>query len=116
MLRITDVLTRNLINAAIQHDMSMITNKRANYNIMTGQMLNDLINAIRSCGVTFKVWTDKTKIFECTSLMGKDKAKLLQDLPEKLVNCQPDDFCSVIQQIWKVPIAIATYEHYKLFI
>ena len=52
-------------------------------------MLNNLINTIRSCGVTFKVWADNKNTFECTSIMGKDKAKLLEDLPEKLVNCQP---------------------------
>ena len=55
MLRVTDVFTRNLINAAVQHDISMTTDRRANYNILTGHALNDLLNAIRSCGVTFKV-------------------------------------------------------------
>ena len=105
MLRITDVLTRNLITAAIKYDMSVVTNRRANYNILTGQMLTNLITAITSCGVTFKVWAEKTNTFECTSLMGEDKAKLLKNLPDKLENCQPDDFCSVVQQIWKVPIA-----------
>ena len=70
-----------------------------------------LINAIRSCGVTFKVWVDNKNTFECKFLMGKDKPKLLEDLPEKLINCQPDDFCSVVQQIWKVPIAIAVHSY-----
>jgi len=102
MLRVTDILTRNLITAAIKHDISTITNRLTNYNILTGQMLNNLINAIRSCGVSFNVRADKTTGFECTSLMGKDKLKVLQNLPDKLANCQPDEFCSVVQQIWKV--------------
>ena len=40
--------------------MSVITNRRANYNILTGQM------SIRSCEVTLKVWTDKMNTFECS--------------------------------------------------
>ena len=47
-------------------------------------MLNNLINAIRSYGVTFKVWADNKNTIECTSILGKDKAKLLQYLLEKL--------------------------------
>ena len=73
MLRVTDVLTRNLITAAITHDISMTINRPANYDILTGQMLNTLLNAIRSCGVPFNVWADRKNVFDCTSLMGKDK-------------------------------------------
>ena len=83
MLQITDVLTRNLINAPIQHDMSVITNRQTNYNILTEQMLNNLVNSIRSCGATFKVWADNMNTFECTSLMGEDKIKLLENFSEK---------------------------------
>ena len=104
MLRVTDVLTRNLISAAVKHDMAMTTDRRATYNILAGQMLNKLLSAIRSCGVTFKIWVDKKNTFDCTSLMGKEKQKLLECLPEKLDSCQPQDYCGVVPQIWKVQL------------
>ena len=47
-------------------------------------------------------WSNKTTGFEFTSLMGKDKVKLLDNLPQKLDGCQPDEFCDVVQKIWKV--------------
>ena len=112
MLRVTDVLTRNLITAAITHDISMTINRPANYDILTGKMLNTLLNAIRSCGVPFNVWADRKNVFDCTSLMGKEKRKLLENLPEKLENCQPNDFCSIVQQIWKV----ASYSNMAIYV
>ena len=42
---------------------------------------------------------DKKNTFDCTSLMDKDKQKLLEYLADKLGNCQPDDYCSVVQYI-----------------
>lgn len=113
MLRVTDVLTKNLITAAIQHDMQMTTTRQANYDILSGEMINHLLTTIRSCGVTFAVRPGKTvTAFEFTSLMGKEKVKLLQNLPEKLSGCQPDEFSSVVQKIWKV--AIASYSHARM--
>lgn len=56
MLWTTDVLTRSLITAAIKHDISMTTNRPANYDVLTGWMLNTPLIAIASCGVIFNVW------------------------------------------------------------
>jgi len=102
MLRVTDVLTKNIIQAAIKHDKELTLTRRANYDILSGHMANNLLTAIRNCGVTFKIWSNKTTGFEFTSLMGKDKVKLLDNLPQKLDGCQPDEFCDVVQKIWKV--------------
>lgn len=83
--------------------MNMTTTITANYDILSGNMVNNLLTAIRSCKVTFKITPGKTtKSFESTSLMGKEKVKLLQRLPDKLSGCQPDKFCSVVKKIWKV--------------
>ena len=79
MLQITDILTKNLITAAIHHDMKMTTIKTANYDTLSGNMVNNLLTPIRSCKVTFTIRPGKTtKSFESTSLMGKEKVKLLQ--------------------------------------
>jgi len=45
--------------------------------------LNDVLSAIHSCGVGFKVWKDKDNKLEWTSLMGGEKKKLLHNLPSK---------------------------------
>ena len=49
MLRITDVLTRNLINAAANDDYKR---SRRNKDILHGQMVKKLLRAIKSCGVS----------------------------------------------------------------
>jgi len=105
MLRITDVLIRNLINGAIQYDMST---KRTN-DILSGEMLNKLLEAIRSCGIIFNVTPNKARGFEFTSLLGPQKLLLLKKLPSKLADCQPAEISNVVKQIWKVKIGIATY-------
>lgn len=103
MLRVTDILTKNLITAAIKDDMDMAETTSANYDILSGYMVKNLFTAIRSCKVTFNIRPGKTtKSFEFTSLMGKEKVKLLERLPEKLSGCQPNEFCSIVTKIWKV--------------
>lgn len=112
MLRVTDVLTKNLITAAIQHDMKMTAVKQANYNILSGDMINNLLTAIKSCKVSFTIRPGKNvKCFEFTSLMGKEKVKLLQELPDKLSGCQPDEFSSIVIKIWKVKYVIYIYSY-----
>ena len=104
MLRVTDVLTRNLITAAIKYDKEITTTRRANYDILSGYMVKNLLTAVRSCGVTFEIRADNTATmgFDFTSLMGKEKMKLLDNLPQRLEGCQPEEFCSLVQKIWKV--------------
>ena len=104
MLRVTDVLTRNLITAAIKYDKEITTTRRANYDILSGCMVKNLLTAVRSYGVTFEIRADKTATmgFDFISLMGKEKMKLLDNLPQRLEECQLEEFCSLVQKIWKV--------------
>ena len=102
MLRVTDVLTNNLIKAVLASDWEATELRRASFDIKSGQMTTNLLTAIRSCGVTFDVWHNKTSGYDFTSLMGKEKVKLLEYLPDKLGGCQPDEFCGIVQNIWKV--------------
>jgi len=40
--------------------------------------------------------------FEFTSLMGKDKMKVLEKLPDKFYKCQLEDFYETVEKLWKV--------------
>ena len=76
ILRITDVLIRNLIHAAASHDAR------------NGRSVR-LLESIRSCGVSFN---SNKAAFNFTSLVGSSKLKLLEKLPPKLKDCQPGEF------------------------
>ena len=65
-------------------------------------MVNNLLRAIKSCGVTFTLFISKSNEFDFTSLMGTEKVKLLDNLPNKLNDCKPEKFCSLVQKIWNV--------------
>ena len=52
LLRITDVLTRNLITAAACDDYK---HGRSNKDILHGPMVKKLLGAIKSCGVSLSI-------------------------------------------------------------
>ena len=99
LLRITDVLTRNLINAAASDDYK---HGRSNKDILHGPMVKKLLGAIKSCGVSLSIHDSDKKVFSFTSLVGGDKVKLLKKLPSKLKDCQPADFSTKVKNLWKV--------------
>ena len=99
LLRVTDILTRNLILAAAKQDR---LDGRRSKNISEGTMVKKLIEQIRSCGAPFKLRKADKKVFEFTSLMGVDKLKLLKKLPDKLKDCQPKDMLEIVKKLWKV--------------
>ena len=103
LLRVTDVLTRNLINAAIQHDIKQSGHRR-HVNILSGEMVKKLLDEIHDCGISFNIFQQKAPLhgFEFTSLMGKEKGKLLNHLPSRIPQCQPAEFCDTVQQLWEV--------------
>ena len=75
MLRVTDVLTRNLINAAANQDRK---DGRHSENINDGPMIQKLVESIRSCGVPFKIRSADKKVFCFTSLVGSDKLNIIK--------------------------------------
>ena len=99
MLRITDVLTRNLINAAANQDKK---DGRRSKNINDRSMIQKLIESIRSCGVPFKIHNADKKAFSFTSLVGGDKLKLLAKMPKKIKRCQPVNIADTFMKLWKV--------------
>ena len=76
----------------------------------TSVHLDNLVRAIRSCGVTFSVWEKlnadgrNSGIYDFTSLMGTDKKILLEMLPSKLNGILTPDTNNDVIKIWKVLI------------
>ena len=95
--KITDVLTENLISAAKINDR--MHHKRIK--LLEGPMVTAVIESIRSCHISFDVW-ETDGAFECTSLMGTDKKKLLKSLPPKLIYCQTPSFAHEVKKLWEV--------------
>ena len=104
LLRILDVLIRNLIFEMVRLDIE--NNQRARSS--SGSHLERLVSTIRDCRISFSVWEKKhsdrkpTGVYDWTSLTGVDKKKLLSTLPEKLPGILPSDISPTIVQIWKV--------------
>ena len=108
LLRVTDVLTSNLVIEAIDWD---IEENMENKNKQQSH-LNMLINSIRSCGVSFDVWKKKmlmAKVHDWTSLMGNDKKLLLNRLPEKMKDFLRPETASKVTKIWEDFAAL--YKH-----
>ena len=73
-LRVFDVLLRNLILLAILKDKELRGRN--------GTHLQNLVNIIKSCGVSFDVWESETSTgcHKWTSLTGESKKKVLKVL------------------------------------
>ena len=104
MLRVTDVLIKALIETARTYDKHQhrVLGIRCSYKVLDGPLLNNLILAIRDCGVYFNVYENKDGTVEWPSLLGPDKLKLLKNLPDKFIGCQPSDMVKLTQKLWKV--------------
>ena len=88
MLRVTDILTENLISECLDWDKEDdLDRKRGD---PQGMHLTKLVQTIRSCGVSFEVWEQRNTDgkasgkHDWTSLLGADKKSLLDALPDKM--------------------------------
>jgi len=102
MLRI-DVLFRNLILYADSRDHT--SRERGE----TCRHVQQLQQAIQSCGVSFQIWQKKEPSgkplpgsYDWTALSGKHKLQVLQKLPEKMATFLPDATCTKIANLWNV--------------
>ena len=111
MLRVTDVLINALIETASAYDRNqhMVSGTRGSYKVLDGPLIKNLISAIRDCGVYFNIYVNEDETVEWPSLLGPDKIKLLKQLPDKLVNCQPTDMVKLTQKLWKVWCTMCIY-------
>ena len=80
LLRIMDILIRNAINSAIGCD-NHTTRGRGSDDTLKGPMLTKFQKAVNDCGVKFTI-TKKEGKLEWSSLVGPDKLKFLNKLPE----------------------------------
>lgn len=107
LLRITDILLENLITSSIDWDKELELDRRRGQ--LRGVKLAETVTEIRSCGITFDVWQEKTATkketgnYKWTSLRGDDKKKLLHKLPKSknfgLLFKSPDT-AETVRKIW----------------
>ena len=100
LLRIGDVLIRNLIFELVQ------TGRRGSTTIST--LLTSLSSRARECGVTFHVWECRDPFgkpsgkYDFTSLMGVDMKKIISLLPSHFNSLLRAEICDTTAQLWKV--------------
>ena len=113
MLRVMDVLIQGLIDTVLAYDRHQhrLSRSRRAFKTLDGPMLNNLMMAIKSCGVYFYVIELENGKIEWPSLLGNDKLKLLRQLPDKLRDCHPAEMVTEVQTLWKVCLSqnISTY-------
>jgi len=103
LLRITDILTANLITEVIEWDIEEYLENKKNKDAH----LNKLVSSIRSCGVSFSVWKKKnadgkeSNVHDWTSLMGNDKKILLNHLPAKMNEFLRPETAPKVIKIWE---------------
>ena len=72
------------------------------------QHLDDLVDAISGCNISFSVWEKRDSdgkgsgIYDFTSLMGTDKRVLLKKLPDRLGAVIRPECSQIVVKIWKV--------------
>jgi len=106
LLRVVGVLLRNLIYEVLRIDRS--TKERSA--TVTQSHLSMLVDAVRSCGVSFKVWqardengyASKSGKYDWTALNGSELKKVLKDLPPKFGTFLPPDISQTVVKLWNV--------------
>ena len=106
LLRVVGVLLRNLIYEVLRIDTSM---KERNATV-TQTHLSMLLEAVRSCGVSFKVWQAKDENgyasrsgkYEWTALNGSELKKVLKHLPPKFAIFLSPDISQTVANLWNV--------------
>ena len=108
LLRVTDVLTRNVLDEMIEWDDEESHKKKVAKPASIGQHLKKAVDAINKCGVTFQVWEKKNAdgkgsgTYDWTSLMGNEKKLLLKTFPEHFSSLLRQDTAKTVEKIWKV--------------
>ena len=107
MMRIVDVLLRNLIENAVNLDQKESLGKTSK----TKRHFDEVVNIIRDCGVSFSIWEnrikdgkgDSLKNLDWTSPTGTDMKKILKHLPAKLLqaDCVPSSARLQLSQLWE---------------
>ena len=104
LLRIMDVLIRNLILYADSED-----HRQKEHHGVESHSVRNLEQAIRSCGVCFQIWKNKEPTgkpipgsYDWTALSGKHKLLVLKKLPAKMDTLLKDDLPAHVAKLWNV--------------
>lgn len=109
----SDILERNLINNAVEQDVQENLNRAPSDR--KNEHLQNVVEAINNCGVSFSVWKKKNAngtdsgIPDWTSMVGNETKKVLAKLPAQFPNILEPNHCDTITEIWKVVIKILWY-------
>ncbi|CAC5380026.1 unnamed protein product [Mytilus coruscus] len=105
-MRIGDVLLRNLIENAINMDQKENLGKRTK----SSKRVDQVVELIRSCGISFSIWENKVKDgrgdsiknLDWTSPTRTEFKKILHLLPEKLrvSECVPENARDSLSKLW----------------
>ena len=106
LLRVTDILTRNLISIAASRD-----HEQQQHHGEASNHIGELEQAVQSCKVTFTIWQGvdgdgrpQPGKYECTSLNGTDRLHVLRALPAKFDAILPSDLAVRMAQLWNVSV------------
>lgn len=104
LLRITDVLLKNVIDEATERDA--VEDLLKTRGQKKGIHLEKLIKSINDLGITFSIWNKKnadgseSSIKEFTSLLGSQKKKLLHEFPSKFYLFLNPNTSATVAKIW----------------
>ena len=104
MLRVINVLIQGLIDTVLAYDRHQhrMSGSRCSYKALGGPMLNNLMTAIKGCGVHFCLYEQENGKMEWPSLLGPNKLKLFKNLPNHFNDCQPTEMANDVERLWKV--------------
>ena len=110
LLRVTDVLIRNLISIAASRD-----HREQQHRGEASNHIGQLEQAVQSCKVTFTIWQHvdgdgrpQPGKYDCTSLNGTDRLHVLHSLPAKFDTILPHDLAVPMAQLWNVSLSSNT--------
>ena len=106
LLWVMDVLIRNLISLAVSRD-----HEEQQRQGETSNHICQLEQAVQSCKVTFTIWQrvdgdgrPQPGKYDCTSLNGTDRLRVLRTLPAKFDTILPGDLAVPMAQLWNVSV------------
>ena len=111
LLLVTDVLIRNLISLAASRD-----HEEQQRQGETSNHIRQLEQAVQSCKMTFTIWQrvdgngrPQPGKYDCTSLNGTDRLRVLRTLPAKFDTILPGDLAVPMAQLWNVSVISECY-------
>ena len=99
-LRVTDVLTRNVVLELLQWDVLEVGTTKAESG--QGPHMQKLVQAMKEIGISFAVWPSRKagQDLDFTSLMGPAKRKMIEKLPEKFDAILRPETCAEVKWLW----------------